>query len=347
MARSHRPPPDHLSHLRRAAGEIRRIAPLALLRGAEARAPGLPRIGASRLPEQNVVDLVQSPSLAFPAATMDAIHVGEARARLDGHWLGLTGPMGPLPLHLTEFASYERRYSRQQPFGRFLDVLAGRMLQLFYRSWAGGSPAASVDRPSDDHFGDRIAALTGAEDGARPQAVLPARARLRYAALFASPRSPAGIQDALSDLMRLPVHVVEFVPRWRDVEPDELSRIGRGFATLSHDAVAGGRIRTVSDAFRVMVTVADAQTIAALLPGGQRYGLLVEALDAFAPSHLEWDVELDVANQAIRPARLGSGARLGWSSWTGPLPTGGRRNDARLGPSARRLAQTLKGAARP
>ena len=171
------------------------------------------------------------------------------------------------------------------------------------------SPAASADRPKEDHFGDRIAALTGAEQGVRPDALLPARARLRYAALYASPRSPAAIQDALADLMRAPVRIVEHVPRWRDVEPDERSRAGRGFANLGRDAVAGGRVRTVSDAFRVVISVPSAEVMNELLPGGRRYALLVEALDAFAPPHLEWDIELEVSNRAIRPARLGGGGR--------------------------------------
>lgn len=342
MARPHRSPPDHLSYFARAVDRIRTVGPLALLRGAEARAQGLPRIGTSRLPSQDVVELAQAPSLAFPAATLEAVHVADGRARVEGHWLGLTGPMAPLPLHLSEFASYERRYSRKQPFGGFLDVLAGRMLQLFYRSWAMASPAASADRPTEDHFGDRIAALTGAVEGVRPDALLPARARLRYAALYASPRSPAAIQDALGDLMRMPVRIVEHVPRWRDIEPDERSRVGRGFAKLGRDAVTGGRVRTVSDAFRVVVSVSSAGEMNELLPGGRRYALLAEALDAFAPPHLEWDIELEIANNAIRPARLGGSGRLGWSGWTGPLPPHGTRSDTRLGASARRLAYTRK-----
>jgi type VI secretion system protein ImpH len=341
MARPHRQTTDHLTYLRRAAGVVERLEPLALLRGAEARAPDLPRIGASRLPGQNVADLAQTPALAFPAATLEAIRVGERRARVEGHWLGLTGPMAPLPLHITEFASYERRYSKQQPFGGFLDVLAGRMLQFFYRAWATTSPAASADRPGEDHFGDYVAALTGAEEGVPDEALFPRRARLRYAALYASPRSPAAIQDALTDLMRLPVRIVEHVPRWRAIEPDERSRAGRGFATLGRDAVSGGRVRTVSDAFRVVVSAPDRQAFAELLPGGRRYALLVQALDSFAPPHLEWDVELEVAAPAIRPARLAGGARLGWTSWTGDAPETGTRADTRLGPSARRLARPL------
>ena len=341
MARARRPASHHLSYLARAAKQVAGLAPLALLRGAEARAPDLPRIGAAKLPSNDVVAMIHAPSLAFPAAALEAIRVEERHATVEGNWLGLTGPMGPLPLHLTEFAAYERRYSRQQPFGRFLDVLAGRMLQFFYRAWAVTVPATSLDRPDDDHFGRKIAALSGAEDGAAEAGAFLPRARLRYAALFASPRSPAALGDALSDLLRLPVRIVEHVERWRDVAPGDRSHLGRSFATLGRDALAGGRVCTVEEAFSVVVQVRSARDYQDLLPGGSRYALLVEAIDAFALPHLDWDIALAVASEAIRPARLGATAQLGWSSWNGPLAPGRIRSEARLGANARRLAQRM------
>jgi type VI secretion system protein ImpH len=337
MARAPRPAADHLSYLARAASGVAGLAPLALLRGTEARAPGLPRIGEAKLPGDDVVKMVHAPSLAFPAATLEMIEVAGRRATVEGSWLGLTGPMGPLPLHLTEFAAHERRHARQQPFGRFLDVLAGRMLQFFYRAWAAAVPAASVDRADDDRFGNQIALLTGATDGAGSESPFPGRARLHHAALFASPRSPAAIGDGIGNLLRLPVRVVEYVERWREVEPEDQTRLGRGFATLGGDALSGGRVCTVEDAFAVVVEVRSTREYRDLLPGGERYALLVDALEAFAPPHLEWDITLAIASERVRPTRLGGEARLGWSSWLGPLVPGSIRADAHLGASARRL----------
>ncbi|MGK6324470.1 type VI secretion system baseplate subunit TssG [Sphingomonas sp. DT-51] len=342
MARAPRPASDHLSYLERAAARVAGLSPLALLRGAEARAPALPLIGTSKLPANDVVAMIHTPTLTFPAATLDAITVDAGRATVAGQWLGLTGPMGPLPLHLTEYAADERRHARQRPYGRFLDVLAGRMLQLFYRAWASAVPAASLDRSDDDRFGGMIAALSGAQDGACADSVFPAPARLRYAALFAGPRSPAAIADALSDLLRLPVRVVEHVAQWRDVEPGDRTVLGGGFATLGRDALAGTRVFTLEDAFRIVVHVRTAREHRDLLPGGARFALLLEAADAFAPPHLDWALELAVASEAIRPARLGGSAQLGWSSWSAPVAPGRVRADARLGVNARRLARRIK-----
>jgi type VI secretion system protein ImpH len=339
MARTPRPTSDHLALLGRAASQVARLEPLALLRAVEASAPALPRIGEAKLPTDDIVMLAQTPMMAFPAASLSAIVLSGVRPRIAGYWLGLTGPMAPLPLHLTEFAAYERRYAKQQPFGDFLDLVAGRMLQFFYRAWSAASPTASIDRPGDDRFGDRLAALTGAQQGVPPDSALPARARLRYAALYASPRSASAIADALADLLRVPVRIVENITRWRDIELEDRSSLGRGFVALGHDLIAGARVQTVQDAFRVVLQLPDARTYATFLPGGKSFALLTAALDSFAPPHLEWEAELEMPVAAIQPARLGADMRIGWSVWTARPGGGGTRAEARLGPSARRIVR--------
>lgn len=316
-----RPAPQHLAFLRQAAGEARRYGLFPLVRGAEARAHGSPRVGASRLPSQDVVELTQTPTLQFPAPTLETVTTEGRRPRIDGYWLGLTGPMGPLPLHLTEFAYYERKYAKNQPFGRFLDLIAGRMLQFFYRAWADTQPAAQADRPSEDAFARYVAALSGATEGAREASAFPAAARLPYAAVFAGKRSAAGLQDALGHLLGRPVRLVEFHARWREIEPDDRTRAGGalgGFNRLGSDAVLGSRTFDAVGAFKIVVRNKDADELTPFLPDGERFALAAEALDAFAPTHLEWELELEIEEPKAPPVRLDGRARLGWTSWMAP-----------------------------
>ena len=333
----------------RAAGEdARRFEVFALLRHLEARAPGRDRIGRSRLPLHDVVELCQSPSLGFAGATLDTIEVVRDRARVRGYYLGLTGPMGPLPLHLTEFAFEEERDAASRPFGRFLDLIAGRMLQFFYRAWADSQPAVHVDRPQNDRFADYVGALSGAREGSDDTSAFPARVRLHYAALFAGRRSVGAIEDGLRSLLGNEVTVHPFQPRWRAIDEADRSRLGRGFAALGVDAVAGGKVRQVSDAFRVTIRTESMNEYRALLPTGSRYALVAEALDAFAPSHLEWQIELELPTAAASPARLAGGAALGWTGWLGKsaAPAGADtpafRADARLNRRIRKR-QTIDG----
>lgn len=335
MAAEDRAPPQHLTFLAAAEGSVHCSGLFPLLRGAEARAAALPRIGTSKRPDQNVVDLKQVPTFSFPPRTLEAVTIEGGRAKLSGYWLGLTGPMGPLPFHLTEYAVYERRYAKTQPFGDFLDFLGGRMLQLYYRSWADSQPAADADREDGDQFAYYIAALSGATEGVGPTAAFPARARLHYAGLFAGRRSAAAIEDALTHLLGVEARVQEFQPRWRRIDAQDQTRLGRQFATLGSDAVAGGRVHIASDAFRVVIQAQDFDEFENLLPSAQRFAIAAEALDAFAPSHLEWDVLLEIDEEHVPPAKLDGRARLGWTSWLQPTGTGGMRADAHLSACSR------------
>ncbi|MET0180543.1 MAG: type VI secretion system baseplate subunit TssG [Novosphingobium sp.] len=300
------------------AGDLRRSGLFPVVRSAEALQPQRPRVGLSKRPDQNVVDLAQQPGLGFADRTLTTLVTRGGRVQLRGYWLGLTGPMGPLPTHLTEFAHYERRYAKSQPFADFLDLLAGRMLQLFYRAWADSQPAAWADRPNDDRFAGYLAALSGAMEGVGERAAFFPRARVHYAALFAGPRSAVALQDGLGHLLGQKVRVLEYQPRWRHLEPEDRSRLGRGFATLGRDALLGDRVYSASDAFRVLVRADSLRTYRSLLPGGERFAVAAEAIEAFRPSHLEWDLTIEIADAEAPPARLDGRTELAWTGWLKP-----------------------------
>ncbi len=320
--------PDHLSFLRAAAREPKRWGFLALLRKAEARAPELPRIGRSRLPVQNIADLAQTPDLVFPASTVCEIEPGPGgRQRVRSLFLGLTGPMGALPLHLTEYAFYERRNSERRPFGRWLDVLTDRMLQFFYRAWADTQPAAQADRPDDDRFARYVAALSGAGDGADALEDVESftrTRRLHYAGAFVSRRNASVLCDALSHLLKRPVSIREFIPRWRDVEPADRTRLSSaaggagGYNRLGMNTVLGARVRQADDTFRVVVRATCASDYRQLLPGQPAYAAAREAIRALAPSHLGWELELELEESKAEGARLDGLASLGLMCWLTP-----------------------------
>lgn len=335
-------PPDrtaahHLSYLAPAAAAVKRWGLFPLLRRLEALARPLPRIGKSKLPSQNVVELGQTPHLGFTGPTVASIGTRHGRAEVSNYAIGLLGPMGPMPLHLTEYAQYEARYAKERPFGRFLDLLSGRMIQFFYRAWADSQPAAHLDRPKDDRFGEYLAALSGAREGAAKGSAFPAQARLHYAGFFASRRSAIGIQDALSHLLQQPLVIRQFQPRWQTIEPADRSSLGRGFSTLGEDAILGSRVRTVTDAFRVEIRAQSYRDYLSLMPPGNRFAIAAEALDAFAPGHLEWDMAVELRADLAPPLQLNGKGRLGWTSWLGRDPDRTIRNDAHLRRSSRQV----------
>lgn len=290
-------------------------SPFAVLRLAEATEHAKPRLGRARRPALSIVDLAQVPHLGFAPRSLENVEQRYGRPQLRGYWLGLTGPMGPLPTHLTEFAIYERRYAKKRPFGDWLDVLAGRMLHLFYRAWAESQPASQADRSADDQFAKFLASLSGATEGAGAKSAFFARARVHYASLFAGRRSAVALQDSLGHLLGQSVVVEEFLPKWRELEPEDQSRLGGAYCVLGSDALIGRRVYSAADAFRVRVRAKSYRDYLSLMPGGDRFSVASEALDAFAPSHLEWSLWVELEEAETAPAQLDGRSRLGWHAW--------------------------------
>ena len=345
MATEDRQTRAYLEFAENAAKKPRRFGLFAFVRGLAARAKDKPPVGRSKLPEQDIVSLRQIPHTHFPAPTLGEITLKEGRADAGGYWLGLTGPMSPLPLHFTEFAAYEKRYAKQHPFGDFLDLLAGRFLQLFYRAWAVSQPAVQADRPEHDRFASYVDQLTGATEGAGVHNAFPAVARLHYAALFASRRSAGSIEGGLAHLPGLPVELREFSPVMRDIAPSDQTRLGVQHHRLG-DAMMGQRVYMVTDNFEVRITARDITEFRQLQPGGGMFNVAAEALDALAPSHLEWSMTLCLPQSKVEPARLDGQARLGWSSWVGTDPEMAANDDLRSDVHLRRSAMKHRAGAR-
>jgi type VI secretion system protein ImpH len=326
----------YLTFLRRAAEAPRSFSLFALVRGAAARRLDKPPVGASRLPSQDIIGLKQIPHVRYPAPTLDAIDLEAGKGTAEGFWLGLTGPMSPLPLHITEYAMLERRNGKKQPFGDFLHMLTERFLQLFYRAWAVSQPAVEADRPDADHFANYVGRLTGADEGANEDSAFPARARLHYAALFASRRSAGAIEGGMTHLLGMKTEVREFQPRWRNIEADDRTRLGVRHHRLG-DAILGGKVLQASDCFEARITANDIGQFRRMQPAGDLFPVAAEALDAFTPSHLEWTMTLCLAQGRVAPVRLDGEHRLGWSSWVGSPDTDHMRRDVHLRRSAMKL----------
>jgi type VI secretion system protein ImpH len=320
----------------------------ALLRGVDAATPNGPRIGEALDPAREVLDLAHQPSQDFPRTTLAAFVASERRPTARSQHLGLTGPMGPLPTHLTEIAIFERRKRGPTPFADFLDLISARALQRFFRAWAEADRCAQADRPADDRFAGYIGAVSGAADlsfidpGSRPKPDKTGDAfdgwrRLPYAGHLAGLRSASAIGDLLAHLLERPVKVVETVGRWREIPADARTAIGRAHAGLGRGATLGGRFYAVEFDVAFEIGVGSMAGLADLLPGGHANRLLGEAARTALPKQLDWRARVTIPEDAIEPARLGR-TRLGWTSWIAPRGTARIRRDLALRDTAARAA---------
>ena len=323
----------------------------ALVRAVEQARPDLPRVGTSLDPAREAIDLAHQPSADFPHSTVMEFVTGSGRPTARSAFLGLTGPMGPLPFHLTELAIFERRVKGPTPFGDFLDLISARMLQSFYRAWSESHPCAQADRPADDKFAGYLGASSG---GASLRFISTADRpphsdeefddwrRLTYGGHYAALRSASAAADLLTHLLERRVSVTEAVGRWRAIPADARTRLGsrRGaYNVLGQGATLGRRFFAVEWNVRFHVPAQSMSDLESFLPGGHGHRLLTQAATSILPRHLDWEAQIEIEEANIVPARLG-GTRLGMTSW---IATKGRpqvRRDLRLsvGTTARQAA---------
>jgi len=282
-----------------------------------------PRIGQATRPTDEPVRLGQDPTLSFAPASLSSFRKGKngRPPRLAGFFFGLTGPNGPLPIHLTEYAYDRLRNAHDPTFGRFLDVFHHRMLSLFYRAWANARPAVSFDRPEQDWFAAQLGALCGLGMPAlRERDELPDVAKLHYAGFLAClNRHPEGLRAMIGGFFEIPARIIEFVGGWLALPKEDRCLLGRSptTGTLGVNAVAGSEVWGRRHKFRIVLGPMKFSVFQRLLPGSDSFKRLLAVVSTYTGHELAWDVNLILKPDEIPRTRLGVSGLLGWSTWLG------------------------------
>ncbi|VXB64220.1 type VI secretion system baseplate subunit TssG [Massilia sp. 9I] len=301
-----------------------------ILRLLENAHPDKPRIGASLRARDDAVRFGQDPSMAFePTAVRGFTPANaEARARLAVNFIGLLGPNGPMPLHLTEYARERARHQGDRTLAAFLDVFHHRIVSLHYRARASAEPAISLDRPELDRFGDYVGSLFGIGSPAlRGRDEIADFAKLHFAGLMANQRRPAaGLVTILRAYFKLPVALEQFVGHWMKIPLDGQTRIGMQDQgnRLGSSAVLGRTVWDCQHKFRLVIGPLDYENYQRMLPGGDSMNRLLAWVRNYAGMVLDWDVRLILEQHEVPRLALGS-RRLGWTTF---LASGPARRDA-------------------
>jgi type VI secretion system protein ImpH len=265
---------------------------------------------------------------------------------------GLFGPMGPMPLHLTEVVRDRLRHEGDATPLAFADLFQHRAALLFYRAWAQAQPTCHRDRPQADDFGRWLAALAGLGQPALQgrDAVHDHAKRLHTGTLARGTRHAEGLVAILTQYLGLPVRLEPYVGHWLDLGPAERLRLQRPAGPLPRlgdarpaagaparpgllgvSAAAGARVWDRQSRFRLHLGPLTLAQYDSLLPGrrGQAPAPALRALRdwvrLYAGLAVSCELRLVLAGESVPPARLGvvarrgrpalQGARLGRSSW--------------------------------
>ncbi len=339
------------SYLREVAKAPYRYDFFWLLRSIECLGPGHARLGQATRPVDEPIRLGQEPSLAFAPATMAYVTEGsgDKPPRLGVYFLGMLGPNGPLPVHMTEYARDRLRNANDPTLVRFLDIFHHRTMALFYRAWANAQPTVSMDRPKDDRFTTYVGALLGLGSSAlQRRDDFPDHAKRYFSGrLSAQTRNAEGLRAMVADYLKLPTELEEFVGEWTPLLDKERWRISRGpFAgALGVSTILGARAWQRQTKFRLVFGPLKQEQFQSMLPGSPHLRRLIALVRNYVGDALNWDVRLFLDKRVSQPFRLDGITHLGWTSWLGRCPEGEGRDDLVFNPQQEMAAKNSSVAA--
>lgn len=320
LPRPRRIPEESLSYIAEHATEVDLFAVMRLI---ESAFPDNPRLGTARRAKEEAIRFGQKVSLAFaPSPVAELEPAGENHApRLLQYAIGLFGPNGPLPTHLTDYVYERSRHHHDDTFARFADVFHHRMLTLFYRAWALSQPTVGLDRPDQDRFSNYVAALCGLGLPAlRNRDSVPDHVKLAHSGLFVRHmREPEGLAAMLGNYFGVGVKVLCWMGYWMRIPADQQTRLGvvGGFGALGVETTLGQSVWDVQTAFRIVVGPLTHSRYLDFLPIGESLGRLMALVKLYAGEEYRFDVQLVLKNQEVPLGWLGNDVRLGWTSWLG------------------------------
>jgi type VI secretion system protein ImpH len=302
-----------------------------VLRRVQAHQPAAPRLGEALRPRDEAVRLGQDPELDFAPANLHSFRHDGGRPRIGQRAYGLFGPMGPMPLHLTEYVRERARSHGDPTLLRFSDVFHNRALLLFFRAWAQSRPTVHRDRPWDDDYSRWVSSLFG--QGPRPftqrDAIPDDAKRLHAATLGRGPRNAEGLVKILRQYFGVPVEVEPCQGRWLDLHDDDRSKLlpstaPRRATALGEQAVLGRRVWDRQSHVGLRIGPLSYQQYLRFLPGQPARVALRDWLRNYLGLSLSCEPRLvlqgsEIPKLQLRP-RGGAGASggfLGLYAWLG------------------------------
>lgn len=314
----HPPPHDTEDTVRDLPPDVSFFSLLRLLSAQHADAP---RPGYALRPQDEYCRLGQLPSLAFAPREVASVS-DDPVPQINVFGLGMLGPNGPLPLHVTELAK-DRLDNHHDPVLKdFLDMFHHRALMLFYRAWADAQATTGLDRAADEPFARYIASLCGTPPECHSSA-LPTHALLSYAPfLHRAACDPDALACALHHYFAVPVTIEEHLLHWLPIPAEDHTRLGAPSpSSQMGSALLGNRIADRHLHFRIHLGPMPLERYHDFVPHGRSVPALIALVRALVPPELGWQLSLHIAPDTILPPLLGTPLRLGLSTWLGQPDT--------------------------
>ena len=280
-----------------------------------------PLTGHSFKPADDPIRFTQEPYTFFAPSTIAHLKIdsSDPYPRLSQRFLGLFGPNGPLPLHLTEYARDRSRHHHDQTLAAFADMFHHRVVSLFYAAWSQSQPVVQFDRPAEDRYAMYVGALFGlGAPSLRNLDSMHHVSKLGFAGHLSSlPRHVSGLMSLIKGYFRVPTQVVEFIAHWMRIPQEDLVRLGDvGMnGSLGCDTIIGEKVWQRQDKFQLRLGPMSLDMYESFLPSGKSFDALVSAVRNYVGIEYLWEVNLVLKKEEKPVTCLGKSGVLGWTSW--------------------------------
>lgn len=293
--------------------------------------PGRAAVGGFGDPRAEVARFGAHPSISFPASEIQTLALDgvDVPARMTVNFIGLTGPLGVMPLNYTLLVA-ERARARDGAMRDFLDIFNHRVTSLFYRAWEKYRFTVTHERGREDPLLRHLRDLVGiGTEGLQHRLAVPDETLVFYSGLLAMRARPAAaLEQLLEDYFDVPAAVEQFVGGWYPLDEGTRCELGdesTPSSQLGLGAVAGDEIWDQQARARVRLGPLTRRQYDDFLPTGAAHAPLRALLRFFGEDQLDFEVQLVLARDDAPPCVLGAdgdGATpLGWCTWlrTAPL----------------------------
>jgi len=295
--------------------------------------PGRAPVGRHAHPQSEVVRFGANPTLNFPASSIQRLEERPSNApAMDINFLGLVGPLGALPIYVTELTA-ERIRAHDHTLLAFLNIFNHRLTSFFYRAWEKNHFTVAYERDRNDPVTKSLFALIGfGTPGLRNRQVVDDESFVHYAGLFAlAPKSAVALEAVLGDYFDVPVEVESFIGTWRSLDRDDQCVFAGDVpesTILGLGAVVGDEVWDQQSRVRLKIGPLDAGRYGDFLPDGTAWPRLKAIVKTFCGNDLEFEVQLILRREDVPACELRNpdkgGLRLGWHTWLNSAARFGR-----------------------
>lgn len=280
-----------------------------------------PVTGWTSKPSDDPIRFTQEPYTFFAPSTLAGLTIDSSSRypKLSQRFIGVFGPNGPLPLHMTEYARDRSRHHRDHSLSSFVDIFHHRIVSLFYAAWAQSQPVVQFDRPDQDRFAMYIGSLIGlGPPSLRDTDAMKHLSKLSFAGHLGSlPRHVDGLISIINGYFDVPTKVQEFVAHWMQIPKADRFKLGESGISgrLGQDTILGERVWQRQDKFRILLGPLSLERYESFLPSGKSFKALVAVVRNFVGMECMWEVNLILKKEEKPVTCLGVSGVLGWTSW--------------------------------